>query len=214
MTPSFDHQTLIFARHGNTFSDNDKVVWVGRETDIPLVSKGCEQALTLAHYLRKNNLSPDKVIAASLKRTHGYAKLITETLNCSPPLCDARLDEIDYGPCGGLTSEEIYQLGPTLKQEMQTWNDYDQWPNSAQWKTQKNDLIETLQSFIRDCLSQAYEKTLLIISSNGLLRFLPRLLLPPPHQQSYKMKTGHFGIITRNNHSYSMVCWNKKPEYN
>ena len=35
---------ILFARHGNTFGPGDKVVWVGRETDLPLVEKGLAQA--------------------------------------------------------------------------------------------------------------------------------------------------------------------------
>jgi hypothetical protein len=35
---------LILARHGNTFDDGQQTVWVGAQIDLPLASKGREQA--------------------------------------------------------------------------------------------------------------------------------------------------------------------------
>jgi hypothetical protein len=37
---------------------------------------------------------------------------------------------------------------------------------------------------------------ILVVSSNGILRFLPRMLLAPEAQPaSFKMRTGHLGVI-------------------
>jgi probable phosphoglycerate mutase len=35
---------LILSRHGNTFSPQDAVVWVGAKQDLPLVDSGVLQA--------------------------------------------------------------------------------------------------------------------------------------------------------------------------
>ena len=69
-------QQLLFARHGNTFGPGDKVVWVGRETDLPLVDKGLEQAAAAADALKRKGLIPDAIYCASLQRTRRFATIV------------------------------------------------------------------------------------------------------------------------------------------
>ena len=77
-------QTLLFARHGNTFGPGDKVVWVGRETDLPLVEKGLEQAAAAAEALRRTDLIPDAIYCASLQRTRRFAAIVAEASSVAP----------------------------------------------------------------------------------------------------------------------------------
>ena len=78
-------QTFLFARHGNTFGPGDKVVWVGRETDLPLVEKGLQQAAAAAAAFRRKGLIPEVIYCASLQRTRRFAEIVAETLGiCAP----------------------------------------------------------------------------------------------------------------------------------
>ena len=43
---------LLLVRHGNTFSPGDRVSWVGRGEDLPLVESGRAQASALGATLR------------------------------------------------------------------------------------------------------------------------------------------------------------------
>jgi hypothetical protein len=50
----------------------------------------------------------------------------------------------------------------------------------------------------------------LVVSSNGILRFLPRLLLEKSGQlPSFKMRTGHLGLIERNGSSAHLRAWDR-----
>jgi probable phosphoglycerate mutase len=81
---------ILFVRHGNTFDPGDKVVWVGGETDLPLVDKGGAQAQAVAEALRRCNLVPDRIFAASLQRTRRTADIIAAELGLPPPIVDER----------------------------------------------------------------------------------------------------------------------------
>ncbi|MBN8549211.1 MAG: histidine phosphatase family protein, partial [Deltaproteobacteria bacterium] len=71
---------LLFSRHGDTFEPGQKVVWVGSQNDLPLASKGKEQARELARQLQKRNLSPIQIICAPLLRTREYGQIIIDEL--------------------------------------------------------------------------------------------------------------------------------------
>ena len=204
---------LIFARHGNTFGPGDKVVWVGRETDLPLVARGEEQASEAAEALRSAGLVPTSVTSGTLKRTRGFAGIVRDAL-CPQVTAaqDPRLDEIDYGAWAGLSSEEIAALpGGTAMAE--AWQKEDVWPEGAGWRSTQAEILDALRSFLDDVLASAKDgETRLIVSSNGTLRFVPRLLGIAAPGASYQMKTGHLGMVRRDaDGTLKLVCWNAKP---
>lgn len=98
---------LILARHGNTFSANDKVCWVGSQNDLPLVESGVAQAQRAADSLRHVDLAG--IYCAPLKRTKKFAEIIESTneRNAPSPVEDGRLTELDYGRWSGLSDAEI-----------------------------------------------------------------------------------------------------------
>jgi broad specificity phosphatase PhoE len=204
---------LIFARHGNTFGPGDKVVWVGRETDLPLVERGEEQAREAAEALRAAGLVPTSVTSGTLKRTRGFAGIVRDALCPDAPTAqDPRLDEIDYGAWAGLSSEEIAALpGGTAMAE--AWQKEDVWPEAAGWRSTQADILGALRGFLDDALATAADgERRLIVSSNGTLRFVPRLLGIAEPGVSYQMKTGHLGLIRREaDGRLRLVCWNAKP---
>jgi broad specificity phosphatase PhoE len=202
---------ILFARHGNTFDPGDKVVWVGRETDLPLVAKGLLQAAQLAGALARKGWIPDVIYCASLKRTRRTAEIVAETLKLPAPIVDGRLDELDYGSWAGRSNDEILAADPAAAAAMEAWNQRDEWPERAGWGSRKEQVLGDLRSFAADRLTGHARP--LVVSSNGTLRFLPRLLLDGGEQpSSFKMRTGHLGIIELRDKSMSLAGWDLPPE--
>ena len=208
---------IVFARHGNTFGPGDKVVWVGRETDAPLVDKGLEQAHAAAAALARSGRIPTAIWHGSLSRTRTFAAIVAEDLGLAvTPRQDDRLDEIDYGAWAGLTQDEIAAQpgGPAL---LEAWSQRDQWPEAAGWVTTRAGMLAQVTGFARDVLAAAGTgERLLVVSSNGVLRFFPRQLAARPapgiERASYVMKTGHLGLARRAGEGWDLLAWNDKPE--
>ena len=204
---------MLFARHGNTFDPGDRVVWVGRESDLPLVDKGLLQAAEAAEALKRRDAIPDVVYAASLRRTRRFAEIITETLGLAPAVIDSRLDEVDYGRWAGCTNDEIAALGEPARLAMEAWNDVDRWPAEAGWASRQEDILAAIGAFVGERLAEGRHCRPLVVSSNGVLRFLPRLLLAKAvHLPSFKMGTGRLGVIERAGAECRLRCWNVAPE--
>jgi probable phosphoglycerate mutase len=206
-------QSLIFARHGNTFGPGDKVVWVGRETDLPLVEKGLEQAAAAAEALRRKKLIPDAIYCASLKRTRRFAVIVADRLGLAEPMVDPRLDELDYGAWAGRSNDEILAADPAAATAMEAWNGGDVWPGKAGWVSERETVMAGLESFAADRLAPGLHARPLVVSSNGILRFLPRMLLEAAAQlPSFKMRTGHLGLIERDGDGAHVRAWDASAE--
>jgi probable phosphoglycerate mutase len=206
-------QSLLFARHGNTFGPGDKVVWVGRETDLPLVDKGLEQAAAAAQALRRKGLIPDAIYCASLQRTRRFATVVADALGLREPVIDHRLDELDYGRWAGRSNDEILAADPNAAAAMEAWNAGDVWPEKAGWVSQKNSVMAGLESYAAERLAPGVHARPLTVSSNGILRFLPRLLLETGALlPSFKMRTGHLGLIERDTGTTSLRTWDAAAE--
>ena len=205
---------IVFSRHGNTFAPGDKVVWVGRETDLPLVDKGWQQARAFGSALLRIGMVPDRVFSASLQRTRGFAETMGEVqMRWRKPVVDKRLDEIDYGAWAGKTTEEL-EATPEGRAAIEGWTKHDIFPETAGWASSQSEIFGNIKSFIDEVLLAAGPREkLLVISSNGILRFFPRLLgvtnLALP---SYVMKTGHAGLISGEPGNFRVRFWNVSAE--
>jgi probable phosphoglycerate mutase len=203
---------ILLARHGNTFGPGDKVVWVGRESDLPLVEKGLVQAAEVGEALGRHGLVPDAIYAASLRRTRRFAEIVAETLGLPEPVIDHRLDEVDYGRWGGRSSDEIAADGPGAVAAMEAWNVSDTWPAAGIWASGKGEILRAVADFVAECLGRRRHERPLVVSSNGILRFMPRALLPvEAHRPSFKMRTGHLGIVQRHEGIARLRCWDVPP---
>lgn len=205
---------ILFGRHGNTFGPNDKVVWVGRETDLDLVDKGWQQARAFGSALLRINMVPDRVYCASLKRTRGFADALGEVqMRWRKPEVDTRLDEIDYGLWAGLTSDEI-NATEEGRYALEGWTAHDQWPHEAGWGSRETEIKGNIQSFIDEVIATAGPKErILVVSSNGILRFFPKLLKVINQElPSYVMKTGHAGLISGEPGNFRVRFWNVSGE--
>jgi len=205
---------ILFGRHGNTFGPGDKVVWVGRETDLELVDKGWQQARAFGSALLRINMVPDRVYCASLKRTRGFAEAMGEVqMRWRQPVVDSRLDEIDYGKWAGLTSDEI-NATEEGRHALEGWTAHDLWPAGAGWASRDDEIKGAIQSFIDEVLVTAGPKErVLVVSSNGILRFFPKLLKAVNLElPSYVMKTGHAGLISGEPGAFRVRFWNVSGE--
>ncbi len=205
---------IIFGRHGNTFAPGDTVVWVGRETDLPLVDKGWQQARAFGSALLRINMVPDRVFSASLRRTRDFAEAMGEVqMRWRKPEIDKRLDEVDYGAWAGKTSEEI-SATPEGAAAVEAWSQRDVFPAGAGWGSTEADIFGNIKGFIDEVIRTAGPKEkLLVVSSNGVLRFFPRLLgVTNPDKPSYVMKTGHAGLISGEPGAFRVRFWNVSAE--
>jgi probable phosphoglycerate mutase len=204
---------ILFARHGNTFDPGAKVVWVGRESDLPLVARGLAQAAELGRALGRCALVPDVIYAAGLQRTQRFAQIVAETLDLAEPVVDRRLDEVDYGRWAGRSNDEIADDGPAALAAMEAWNGRDVWPPEGFWNSGQAETLGALAAFAAERLVGGGHRRPLVVSSNGILRFLPRLLLSVgAHRAGFKMRTGHVGIIERGATAARLRCWDVPPE--
>ncbi len=205
---------IIFGRHGNTFGPTDRVVWVGRESDLPLVETGLQQARSFGAALLRTGLVADRVLTASLARTRGFAEAMGDVQQrWRSPVVDRRLDEVHYGSWAGKTTEEIEAL-PGGARLVEGWSKRDVFPAAVGWGSTESEIFGNIKGFINDVLLTAgAAETLLVISSNGILRFFPRLLgAAPLDRPSYAMKTGHMSLISGVPGSWRIRFWNVNPE--
>jgi broad specificity phosphatase PhoE len=205
---------LILARHGNTFSPSDKVVWVGKSNDLPLVESGRTQAAIAAKALEKIRF--DGVFSGPLQRAFEFATIISQKLNITAPVVDPRLDEIDYGNWSGLSDEEIRQrFGAT---ELEAWNNRSVWPLNAGWSGEEEIVRQEVRAFIADLRASKADGTFLIVSSNGRLRYFLTLIDGAFEKAiktaAFKMKTGYLSAISFPSGSTPEIeFWNIDPNH-
>lgn len=207
---------LILGRHGNTFEPQDPVVWTGATNDLPLASKGWEQADRLARALAERSISLTAIYSSSLKRTRDYAGRVAERVSFHDPLLvDARLHEVDYGEWTGLTQEQVAERFGAVDQE--AWNEHSVWPRNGGWKNTEKEVMSDAQSFAQD-LSRKYatHDNLLVISSNGKLRYFLSLIEGEwearKRQGAFKVKTGHVCDLRFDNGRWMLAAWDISPD--
>lgn len=210
---------LILARHGNTFAPGEPARWVGRNEDLPLVESGITQAKILGQSLKHHHVSLRAIYAGPLQRTRTYADIISNTLKIPcDVMIDERLNEIDYGDWRGLTTDEVRaRYG---NEGLEQWELRSEYPPHAHWTPSTEAVIHAIQSFAQE-LTQHYpeDDTLLIVSSNGCLRYF-LTLIPDAFQQfvnekRIKMATGHMSVLTHDTHTgWRVESWNQPPHPN
>ncbi|MFU8797207.1 MAG: histidine phosphatase family protein [Gammaproteobacteria bacterium] len=212
---------LILSRHGNTFNPGEPAVCVGAKNDLPLVDKGREQAQQLAGYLKKSQIIPAAIYCSPLQRTIEYGKIVSDTIQRGAahisslrPTIEPCLNELDYGDWTGLTSQEIIvRFG---QGEFEHWEKNSVWPTTGNWGSSEKTITQEIQSFVTD-LTKKYslDDTLLIISSNGRLRYFLKLIPGEfeRHTQdgTFKVATGNICGMTSKNNYWSLDFWDIIP---
>ena len=193
---------LILVRHGNTFEEGQVPVQVGSGMDLALTDRGKQQAELMARFLVRRQIQPDAIYAGNLKRQTEFGEIIAEHFKL-PVQYEPALTEIDYGAWEGLSASQIEQLWP---QEYKLWNEEAKWPHSLFRASEKYhlDLIDLWFSSLKK--NFVLPKTIVAVTSNGILRFLPK-------ENKSKVKTGHFCELHLFDGSYEIKQWNVDPSY-
>ncbi len=207
---------ILCVRHGNTFESGERVVYVGGKDDPPLTQEGETQARDLAIALARARVPIAGVFCAPLKRTRRFAEIVALSLALPLlPEADKRLIEIDYGDWTGRTNEEIASAlgqGAALSQ----WNEAGVWPQNAKWAESEAALkarVAAFRAMLRERFSPA--DTVLVVSSNGVLRYLARDALGETAKSDprfpFKMRTGRVGRIREQGGKCEILYWNRAP---
>lgn len=202
---------LVIARHGNTFDVGDTVLRVGARTDLSLSSSGCEQARRLGAYLNEKNFIFDSCYVSELKRTQETARIALGAMGLKlVPEVNRSFNEIDYGIDDGKPEEEVVQrIGIDA---LLDWEESMVVPSG--WHFNVDSAIKAWQDFADTCLQRHSNKTILIVTSNGIARFagvLADALSLIKETYGFKLKTGAFGIIEHNGKAWKIQDWNVKP---
>lgn len=200
---------LIIARHGNTFEKDETPRRVGKRTDIPLTSDGIDQAHKLGLYLQIQNFLPSLIVTSTLQRTKQMATIAALHFSHKFDVIeDPRFDEIDYGPDENKTEEDVItRIG---SQAIEAWNDHGILPNG--WHADR-DLIDKAWD---DVAAQSRLQTILVITSNGIARFAPRLTGDEVNfrkSNPLKMSTGALSIFisAADKKNFTCTLWNFRP---
>jgi broad specificity phosphatase PhoE len=198
---------LILARHGNTFDDGQRTVWVGAQIDLPLASKGREQAKAIGESLLRSALIPRRIIAGPLTRTWETAAIVASSINrpVNAIEVDKALCEIDYGIWEGKSSDEIRGMGGG--EELSAWENDGRWACEA-WRSSRDAHFQALAVFIDD-IRRRRASPVLVVSSNGVLRLLLQQL--DLGLANTKMNTGHLSLLKLCDEGIDILSLNLSP---
>lgn len=203
---------IIIARHGNTFTKEQTPTRVGCRTDLPLVES--ERGTNVGRYLKARNLVPAYVYAAPLKRTTETAKLAIAALEKDIPLeMDDSFVEIDYGPDENKTEDEV--IARIGQEAIDKWNKEAIAPDG--WKVSVDGIIKAWQNFAAKVEKQHKNQNILVVSSNGIIRFAPYLtgdFKKITAERDIKVGTGSVCVFEKEDGAENWTCteWNTKPK--
>ena len=196
---------LFIVRHGNTFDKGDTLTRVGARTDLPLSVSGREQAQKLATHFAGTRFSA--ALCSPLSRTRQTARAILRERSDNPALLIAPfLTEIDYGPDENQPEEAVAaRLGPALE----AW-DRDAVPPPG-WLVDPAALRAGWRALLARAAELPETATALIVTSNGIARFLPDVVEEVPANLDRKLKTGAWGELIVTPARSQLLTWNQRP---
>ncbi|MDE1900072.1 MAG: histidine phosphatase family protein [Alphaproteobacteria bacterium] len=202
---------LILARHGNTFAPEDKPVWVGARTDLPLVDKGVAQARAIGEALRQAGLVPSVLSCGPLRRTRETAAIIMAItgFDAAALRIDDRLREIDYGAWEGKSTDEIIATGGDA--ELAGWNKNGIFPPSPGWSPDEAQLRANAAAILGEATRLSGAQTAMAISSNGILRFFAAQAVNAAAFPDRKVATGHVCVMEHGDDGWHIRQWNAPP---
>lgn len=203
---------LILARHGNTFGPGDTPVWVGAREDLPLTDKGRVQSIQFGLALKEAGITPARIIAGPLQRTATGAQLAAAECGFDGGIeIDTRLREIDYGSWGGRNDAEI--TAEWGEKAIEDWRERSIVPPGAGWSPSPETIAANASAILQDINAAARPAdTVLLISSNGILRYFHALLGGDPQRpEESKMRTGHWSIAIASPSGWQLQTWNVLP---
>lgn len=196
---------LFIVRHGNTFDKGDTVTRVGARTDLALSASGREQAEKLAAHFAGTRF--DAALCSTLRRTRETARAILRRRTDSPALLVAPfLTEIDYGPDENQPEEAVAaRLGAALE----AW-DRDGVPPPG-WQVDPGLIRRGWLALLDRAARLPADANALVVTSNGIARFLPDVVDKAPEGIDRKLKTGAWGEVVVSDLGTELVGWNLRP---
>ncbi|WP_070971730.1 histidine phosphatase family protein [Vibrio sonorensis] len=199
---------VIVVRHGNTFSKGDTLLRVGKQTDLDLVEE--EKGNRAGMYLKAHGYQVDHIYMGPLKRHIQTAEQMNRHLNVatSDTSIDERFNELDYGRHDGMPEKQVVEeLG---EEALKKWDQQATVP--AQWVVDVEAIKQDWQDFLQEVASKHQEKDVLVVSSNGLIRFLPFVIDCEASQLELKVPTGGVVVIeSQDQQTWQVVEWGIKP---
>lgn len=196
---------IIVCRHGNTFDKGDIVTRVGGRTDLPLSRSGMEQAAALSRHFAETSFHA--AYCSSLQRTRETAAAILSARADGPDLSVLPfLTEIDYGPDENVAEEKVVaRIGEAA---MRAWEEDSRVPDG--WTVDKPAIHSGWKSLLAEAGRLPQNETILVVTSNGIARFLPDVVDAVPTGLQPKLKTGAWGEVECNTGT-CILTWNQKP---
>lgn len=203
--------TLIIARHGNTFESGEAPRRVGCRTDLPLTTKGEDQARAIGHYIATNGHTPDALFTSTLQRTMRTGALALEAARIDAPSSTLPfLNEIDYGPDENQTEDHVIaRLGETA---LQDWETNGIMP--PDWSPRPATIIDGWTTFADDIVRTRPGQCVMVVTSNGIARFAQHLCPDPAslaRAHGLKMATGALSVFVHDDDQWILEGWNIRP---
>lgn len=202
---------LLIARHGNTFESGETPIRIGSRTDLPLTEKGREQARRLGFFLVTYFPQLAVVYSSELQRTQEMAHIALATAKIAAPLHSsslAMLNEIDYGCDEGKTDAEV--IARIGFDALTAWEQFAAVPSG--WLVDPEKIKRDWQQLAEQVKLKYTDKTVLIITSNGIARFA--LSLIPEKQKdkltSVKMATGAVSSLVFADGQWNLEYWDRR----
>jgi len=190
---------LIIIRHGNTFDKGDVCTRVGKNTDMALSNSGKDQGILLGKFFQLKNIKPDVVFTSNLQRTYQTAEIALKEAGLNSEFTKLEIfDEVDYGPDENKTEEDV--IARIGEQAIEDWNKSGITPPG--WKFDSEKTIQDWKDFAAKVEKEYKDKTVVVVTSNGVARFTPHL-------------TGDFNGFIENNKikiSTAACCFFHKEE--
>lgn len=203
---------IIIARHGNTFTKDQTPLRVGAKTDLPLVET--ERGTNVGKYLKMRTFYPKAVFSAPLHRTMETARLAIAALDRDIPLIvDNRFTEIDYGPDEAKTEDEV--IARIGQKALDDWNSEAIVPDG--WNVSVDGIIKAWQDFADEVEKKYHNNTVLVVSSNGIIRFAPYLTGDfKKFAADFNIKVGTGGVCVLEKEDgdnyWTVKAWGVKPK--
>jgi len=182
-------KSIIIVRHGNTFKKGDTILRVGKRTDLDLVES--EKGIKAGNYINDNFDNISKIITGPLKRQTQTANLISSAINYDNKLItiDERLNELDYGIYDGQPEELVKsEIG---KDTLAKWDSLAIPPEC--WPIDIQTIHQNWKELLSDISSTPNNDNTIIVTSNGIIRFLPEIL--GIDKEKFKLKVPTGGIV-------------------
>ena len=198
--------TLYVVRHGNTFDAGDVVTRVGGRTDLLLSASGQAQAAALAAHFTDTRFHA--ALASPLERTRATARKILSGRTDAPALLiRSFLREIDYGPDENQPEEAVIaRLGAAA---LKAWDEDGTPPDG--WMVDPAAIRAGWTELLREISTLPPEANVLVVTSNGIARFLPDVVDAVPEGLDRKLKTGAWGEVSVMRDSAAITAWNRRP---